>query len=176
MERDATENTIIELQPQHVEYIAKYRGLREPFIALFDAIRMNESAKFLLAVADYKTNPTWDKCMSIYHLYIREAGGGRLGDSGPGAKNYVTTQERVNLAAPVVKDIETKMSGRKGQVGGLGDPRIFDLAFRAILDLANFQLNFKKALSDFIKGNHIQSGSYGSFTRFADLPTTAPHP
>jgi hypothetical protein len=161
-------NTIVELTARHVEYISGYRGIQEPFIALFEGEHTSENAKFMLAVADYKKNPTWDKCISIYHLYIRETGGGRLGDNGPGARNWVTTQERVNLAGPVVRDIDAKMSARRGQVGGPGDPRIYDEAFKYILDLSNFQLNFKRKLNDFIQGYGIDTLSRGNFTRFPE--------
>lgn len=163
---------IFELKARHVEYVSGYPGLREPFIALFNSAFIPESARFMLAVADYKKNPTWDKCMSIYHLYIRpEKPGNNVDEVQPGDPRIkVQTQARVNIAGSVVRDIESKMSTRRGQVGGLGDRDIFDEPFGIVLNLSNnHSPGFKEKLSNFIKGYGIEVLSEANFTRFPQL-------
>lgn len=164
------DNALIRLKARHVEYISGYPGLREPFVALFAAAFISENAKFLLAVADYKKNPTWDKCISIYNLYVRAEQPGKIAEAQPGDKGIrVETQARVNIADAAVRDIQTMMSTRRGQVGGAGDPQIFDRAFKIVLDLSNGQVNFRQTLSDFIKGYGIDVLSESNFTRFPHL-------
>jgi len=156
-----------ELTPAHVEYIAKYSGLREQFINLFKASFNTENGKFLMAVADYKTNPRWDSCMSIYHLFIRETGGGLVGK--PGDKIKVIASERVNLPAAVRLDIEAKMKTRKGQVGGLGDPHIYDAAFMVVLRTTAVQKPLDAQISAFIESHHINAATHSEYSRFAGI-------
>ena len=152
------------LAPRHLEYIAKYNGLRQQFTELFRSTFQLENPKFLLAVVDYKKNPKWDSCMSIFHLYIREQGGGRL--AGGNGKVVVSTQDRVNLPGSVTLDIQAKMRGRSSQVGGMGDPNIFDDAFSVVVRATNAQHNMKERIGRFIDDHHINAASSGAFSRF----------
>ena len=154
------------LLPRHIEYIANYNGFRQQFIEIFRVSLNLENPKFLLAVVDYKKNPRWDSCISIYHLFIRAEGGGLLDGKG-NPKIKVFTQDRINIPEWVKSDIEAKMRGRKGQVGGLGDPNIFDEAFKVVVRATNAQGNLKDRVSQFLEANHIGSGSYGAFSRFS---------
>lgn len=155
------------LAPSHVEYIARYSGLRQEFIELFRSTFQTENPKFLLAVADYKKNPRWDSCISIYHLFIREEGGGRLAGGKKHDSNIVVnTEARINIPDSTRRDIEAKMSGRKGQVGGLGDPRIFDAAFMVVVRATNAQYNLKMLVRQFLISHRIDVAADGEFTQF----------
>lgn len=157
------------LQPRHVEYIANYSGLRQQFVNLFWASLQTENPRFLLAVVDYKKNPKWDSCISIYHLFIRDAGGGRLEARGrkPADGNIVvTTQTRVNLPESTRLDLEAKMKTRKGQVGGMGDPRIFDAAFMVVVRATNGQYHLRAMVSTFLEDHVIDAASSGKFSHF----------
>lgn len=165
---------MVDLMPVHVEYIAKYSGLRQQFINLFQSSLNTENAKFLLAVADYKMNPKWDSCMSIYHLFIREEGGGVVGNYGDAIR--VTASSRINLPSPELKDIKTRMGTRRGQMGGLGDPNIFDDAFKVVLRTTRIQQGLKDRISEFLESHHIAASSAGEFTRFPGMLEVVANP
>jgi hypothetical protein len=162
-------NTFDRLGAGHVEYIARYSGLREEFVDLFRPTFDTEHPKFLLAVIDYKKYPRWDSCMSMYHLFIRAVGGGRLValNGRADANIIVITESRVNISEAARLDINTKMEARRQQEGGMGDPRIFDAAFGEVLRATNGQLDVRKRVVEFVQSRHIHASASGELSMFA---------
>jgi hypothetical protein len=123
------------------------------FVSLFTPFRVEEGPMFLLAVSRYRNNPTWDSCLSVYHMHVSEK-----------------SRLMANFSGPHKSDIERYVKSRgdtqKAFAGhginmhyGPADAHVFDGAFRDVLSELDKQVTVdtrqRAAVETFLENYHL---------------------